>query len=55
MTHGIIQYVTGSCSGIPKGKSLQNRSKYGQLPITAKQQLAVAVPFKLKITYNNQA
>ena len=50
-TYGITQYVTGSCSGVPKGKLLQNRSKYGRLPITAKQQLANAIPFKLKITH----
>ena len=53
-THGIIEYVTGSCSGVQKGKLLQNLSKYGQLPTTAKQQLAIAILFKLKITYNNQ-
>ena len=51
-THGIIQYVSGSCSGVPKGKLLQNHSKYGQLHITAKQQLAIAISFKLKITYS---
>ena len=41
-THGIIQYVIGSCSEVPKGKLVQNRSENGQLPITAKQQLTIA-------------
>ena len=41
----------------PKRKIIAKSSKHGQLPITAKQQLAIATPFKLKITKkknNNQ-
>ena len=54
-THRIIQCFIGFCSGlVPKGKSLQNPSKYGQLPATAKQQLAIATPFELKTTCNDQ-
>ena len=53
-THRTIQYVIGSCSGVPKGKLLQNCSECEQLPVTAKQQLAIEIPFKLKITHNNQ-
>ena len=38
----------------PKMKSLRNPLKYGRLPITAKQHLAIAIPSNLKITHNNQ-
>ena len=54
MSLDLSQYITGPCSGVSKEKLVQNRSEYGQLPITAKQQLAIAILLKLKIAHNGQ-
>ena len=51
-THGIVQCVIGFCSGVPKGQLLQNDSEYGQLSLTAKQQLPILIPFILKTNIN---